>query len=475
MSAWPELVLWLLFFWGAVSRTPLLLYVYAVSVIFGALSMLPPQVSGLNIPAQATCGIFLLMKIFLRADNLAVSLRQAVDVRKLGLLGLFAVYCAFTAVILPRLFKGQVMLYSLNSAKAESALAPATANFDQLFYILAAIGMTFAVSAAARFDSFRIHYYRAILWAASGVVLSGIIELTFNTLHISDLLAEFHNATYRSLDNAGIAGVHRVVGFMPEASVYGSMCITFLSFLVFNFNSFEPKARRRLVPALIAGLTAMGLLSTSSTAYVGLFIFLSLYLARLFYGLVLIPVRSSSRLRQAVYVAAATLVLVALLLVFGQFLFAKFHNLLNGILFDKTKSSSYLERSRWTHAGLAAFFKTHGVGVGIGSVRTSNWFINLLASTGVLGVALFFGFIARVAYRSMTVSNPVDRQTAANLFLSLVPQLAMTWISGTTPDPGMWAMSLLGLAYSIRLREQRAKFRQARVGAAGGLALNAGA
>jgi hypothetical protein len=348
------------------------------------------------------------------------------------------------------------MVYALNSAKAESPLAPSAANFDQLVYMMIAIGMTFAFSAAARRDAFRRHFHRAVLLAATGLVVSGLVDLTFTLAHIGDLLAPFHNATYRALDNAAIAGVHRVVGFMPEASVYGAVCVTYLSFLVFNFSAFEASARRRVLPLLIAALAAMSLLSTSTTAFVGFFVLIAVYLARLFYGLVLLPVRSASRLRQAAYVAGASLVLLALLLVFGPYLAAKFQNLLNGILLQKTTSSSYLERSRWTHTGVKAFFATHGIGVGVGSIRTSNWFVNIAASTGVLGVVLFFGFVARVVYRACTVANPADRQLANNLLLSLLPQATMTWIAGTTPDPGMWAMILLGLAYGIRMREQRA-------------------
>jgi hypothetical protein len=452
MSAWPELVLWVLYFVGVFSRGPMLLYVFSVTVIFGGLSMLPPQVSGLNIPAQSTCGGFLLLAILLRADNLVVALRQAVDVRKLGLLAFFGAYVIYTVIAFPRLFQGQVMLYALNQAKAPSPLHPTAANFDQLVYMLIAISMTFAIAAASRSEIFRGHFLRSILLAASALVISGFIDLVFTFAHANALLTPFHNATYRSLDVTAVAGVPRITGFMPEASIFGSWSVSFLSFMVFNGGVFSPSARRRLVPMLIFGLIVMSLMSTASTAYAGLFVLTLVYLGKLFYDLVLVRLSGTTPLRRLFYFVLTIVLLVAVFVAVTPFVWSKVLKLLNAILFEKTMSSSYLERSRWTAAGVQAIIATHGIGVGVGSVRTSSWLVNIVASTGVLGTLLFFGFVARVSYRAATNPNPDDRRVAINILLSLLPYAAMTCVSGTTPDPGMWAMSLLGFVYGLRLR-----------------------
>lgn len=454
MDAWPEVVLWLLFAAGALSRGPFILYMYSISIIFGGLSMIPPEVSGLNIPPATTCAIILLAKILLRSDNLMLSLRQAVDVRKLGLLGFFAVYVVFTAMIYPRLFQGDVMLYSLNAAESETPLAPTSSNLAQTIYLLTAIITTFAFSAAVRSEQFRRHYMRGVLITAFALVLSGVIDLSLAEVDASDLLSALHNATYHDLSTVQVAGLHRVVGFMPEASSYGGICCTYLGFLAFNIGAFEPAHRRRIVPILIIGLGAMTLLSTSSTGYLGFGVLIAVYLSRVFYGLVLIPIRSASRLRQAVYVLSALVVIATFLAIIGPLVYQHLKPLLDAVLFQKTSSSSYLERNRWTHAGLLAFFATHGVGVGVGSVRTSNWFVNILASTGIIGVALFFGFVARVLWPSASLRTAADRKFANGVRLALLPSSAMIFVSGTTPDPGIGTMSWLGLVYGLRLRPQ---------------------
>jgi hypothetical protein len=452
MSAWPELVLWVLYLVGVFSRGPLLLYVFSVAVIFGGLSMLPPQVSGLNIPAQSTCGGFLLLAILLRADNLVVALRQAVDVRKLGLLTFFGVYVIYTSFEFPRLFQGKVLLYALNQSKTPSPLHPTSANFDQLVYMLIAIGLTFAIASASRSEIFRRHFLRSILWAASALVISGIIDLVFTFAHANVLLTPFHNATYRSLDVTSIAGVPRVTGFMPEASIFGTWSVTFLSFVTFNGGAFPPSTRRRLVPLLIFGLLVMSLMSTASTAYAGLAVMILVYLGKLFFDLVLVRISGTTPLRRLFYFVVTVLLLVALFVAVTPFLWSKVVRLLDAILFDKNLSSSYLERSRWTAAGVHAIIATYGIGVGVGSVRTSSWLVNIVASTGVLGTMLFFGFVARVSYRAATNPDPDDRRIAINVLLSLIPYAAMTCVSGTTPDPGIWPMCLLGFVYGLRLR-----------------------
>jgi hypothetical protein len=450
--SWPPVVLWLLIIFATFSRGPLILYLFSISVIFGGLSMVPAGIVGLNLPAQTTCGAILIAKIFLASDNLAVSLRHAVDVRKLGLLGLFIGYFVITSLIYPRLFAGDVLLYTLNAAESLLPLQPTSANFTQTVYLIVSVTMVFAFATAARSEKFRTLYLRSIALAGAALIGSGLIDMAFSRVGATDLLDPFHNATYHLLDTVSIGGLHRVVGFMPEASVFGSVSCTLLGFFVFNVGAFEPRLRRRIIPFLILGLTVMTLLSTSSTGYVGLIVTAAVFLGRIFYGVVLIPIRSASRLRQAATIGAALTVLLGLLAVFGPFLLVKYHNLLDAVLFQKTTSSSYLERSRWTQAGVNAFFATHGIGVGVGSIRTSNWFVNILASTGIVGVLLFFGFLIKMLWPSTLYRNAADRRFANGLKLSVLPTAAMIWISGTTPDPGVWAMSLFGLIYGLSLK-----------------------
>jgi hypothetical protein len=453
---WPAALLWVLILAAALSRGPLILYLFSSTVIFGALSMAPAAVTGgLNLPAQTVCAAVLIVKVMLRSNNLSMALRHGLDIRKLGLLGFFMVYILATTLIYPRLFGGQVQLYSLNAAGSLTPLGPSSTNFTQTIYLLISSAMVFVFGMAGRSDIFRRHYMRSVLLGGVALVGSGILDLACNLAGKSSLLTPFHNATYNSLDTVSLAGTYRVVGLMPEASVFGQATCLTLSFLVFNFRYFEPRLRPTIVLPTILALAFMTFRSTSSTGYAGLIVLTAAALGWLLSGLVLVPIRTASTLRRVTYVITGVGALIVAVVLVGPYLVTKYHHLLDAVVLNKQTSSSYLERSRWTAAGLASFFATHGVGVGVGSVRTSSWFVNILASTGVVGVTLFGGFVLKLILPFGGVyARPSDRRFASTLALSLLPGAVMIGISGTTPDPGVWLMSIFGVIYSMRLKPQ---------------------
>jgi hypothetical protein len=59
------------------------------------------------------------------------------------------------------------------------------------------------------------------------------------------------------------------------------------------------------------------------------------------------------------------------------------------IIFKKSESESYAGRTEWTRVAWEAFFATDGLGVGLGSARTSNWFVALLSNTGIYPALIF--------------------------------------------------------------------------------------
>lgn len=62
---------------------------------------------------------------------------------------------------------------------------------------------------------------------------------------------------------------------------------------------------------------------------------------------------------------------------------------------DKTQTASFFSRIASDLAGVATIFDTYGLGVGIGSIRTSSFLVTLLATTGV-GALLFAWFVFRL-------------------------------------------------------------------------------
>ena len=88
---------------------------------------------------------------------------------------------------------------------------------------------------------------------------------------MESLLEPFRNAEYAFLTNDAVgAGVRRVVGFTPEASAYGPICVEFAAATAL-LRTLYAEGRQRMFATIIAvSLVVMALLSTSSTAYGGL-------------------------------------------------------------------------------------------------------------------------------------------------------------------------------------------------------------
>ncbi len=447
----PVLLVWLAILGTLAMRRDMMLFLFNGSIAFGGMTLLPTGLTGgLNLPAQTVCALVLIgMCLFDPPIRARIAL-WALDIQKLGLLALFGVFAAFSAMILPRLFAGTIQVYSLNAAGTESLLYPSSANFSQTVYIFVSIGMVFAIAACASQAGFLQRYLNSVAVAGIMLVLSGLVDFAFGVAGHEDLLAGFHNASYNLLDNEMIAGTKRIVGFMPEASVYGQACCSILSFLLFNHSLYTRRMRRLVLPMVIILLIILAVESTASTGYLGLFAIGSIQALRLFARINFVRWTGGRRFGLTQYFLGGFMLISFLIIAVPASWWAHLQILLNLMLFQKTATSSYLERSSWTQAGWNAFYATHGIGAGIGSVRTSNWFVNLAASTGVVGVLLFSLFVLRaVMPAKREIAEPLRRLQRGTI-LSLIPAALMIAASGTTPDPGVWIMSLFGILYGIK-------------------------
>jgi hypothetical protein len=87
----------------------------------------------------------------------------------------------------------------------------------------------------------------------------------------------------------------------------------------------------------------------------------------------------------------ATTLLLFLVLQEDTWLFVQ--DLVNKTVFDKLASSSGTERSSMNTQALINVFDTYGLGVGVGSTRTSSFLLVVPASVGVLGSLIYGAFM----------------------------------------------------------------------------------
>jgi hypothetical protein len=443
---WPAVLFWILIVIGVFSRGPILLYLFFMFGPFAALTMVPAESIGVNLLPQSVCAVFLVCKVILSKGQLPRAFEAAIDPARLGLLFIFLIYGFFTAYVMPRLFAHMVEVMPMNATVPWAVLLePTSGNFTQPAYMALSVGMALAFYMDGRSASFRRHYLQAILLGSLVLIATGFVDMTFSAAGLGDLLEPFRNATYGLLVNVEIGGSKRVVGLTPEASSFGAGCVGAMASLAFLRPCFENVfLRSRIVPLTIFGLLGMAVLSTSSTAYVGLAIFALVYAVNWLRRTLSpnAPAREGLKWEAGLALAAGLLTLCIIALVPSTL--DPVYNMVDELIFKKGETASFAERSMWTKVGMDAFFATHGLGVGLGSERTSNWYVGILSNTGIIGAALLAWFILRL-YIQRCRGDRMMVEYATALKFSLVPWFVMSGLAGTTPNIGEAVGAIFGI------------------------------
>jgi hypothetical protein len=447
---WPSVVALVLMFLGLLPRSPyFLLYLFFALGPFESLSLLG-EAGGATVLPQAACGVLLVSKLLLAKGQIPRAFDAAIDPGKLGFLFVFLLYGLFSAYVMPRLFANMMEIVEMNPENpGTSLLHPAAANFNQSVYMTLSVGTALAFALYGERANFRRHYIQA-LWVA-GVVLiaTGLADLLFAAAGLESLLEPFRNA-YAILAKAEVLGSKRVVGLTPEASAFGTMCVGAAANLVFLRPCYERAILRNvLVPLTSLGLLGMAVLSTSSAAYVGLVVFSLLFAANWVRRALSADVPSREGLKwEALIAVAAGLAVLAILALIPNMM-DPVYAMLDEMIFKKSQTASYVERTMWSRLALNAFFSTYGLGVGLGSVRTSNWFVAILSSTGLIGGGLLGWFILRLFVLPCRSAEARTREMAAGLKFGLLPTFAMAALVGTTPDIGVINGAAMGVLTSL--------------------------
>jgi hypothetical protein len=448
---WPAIVALVWITICLVPRSPLpLLYLSFILSTITTLSLNPSE-GGTNILPGAVCAAIFVCKIVLAADRLPKAVDAAIEPAKLNILFVFLGYALFTAYVLPRLFARMVEVVPLNAdANWPVALTPISANYSQSAYLALSVGVALAFFLQGESSYFRRHFIQAVLVGGLSLIVTGIADFTLTTLGHTDLLDPFRNAKYALLTNVEILGAKRVVGLMPEASAYGSSCVASVATLAFLRPCLENRwLRNLLAPLTIVGLVAMAVSSLSSTAYGGLGVFGAAYTANWLRRALSPDAPAREGLKwEAIAVVAAVVILFAVVALAPD-LMKPIYERLDSLIFKKSETSSFEERTRFTNTALNAFFSTHGLGVGLGSAMTSNWFVAILSSTGIFGAGLLLGFILRLYILRCRSADPRTREFAMGLKFALVPYFAMQAAAALTPDIGVPAASAMGLLASL--------------------------
>jgi hypothetical protein len=380
----------------SVFRPPsFIVYLFLCSMLLGAsAAFILESLGGTNItPAHLLLG-FLAFRLL--RDKIVVSgVVQELAFGRPGFwLLLTVIYGTVTAYFLPRLFAGQTVVVPIRAENAYTvALAPAMSNLTQSIYLIGDFICFIVLSGyAASLETRKILGNAALACVVLNLIFAALDLVTYFT-NTTELLSFIRNATYQLLNDTELAGFKRIVGSFSEASAFGGVT---LGYFAFTGRLWLLGIRPRFT-LILTSLSLIALIfSTSTTAYVGLSVFLAFT-----YLEILVRILYRSTTSQMFFFVFGTPIIAAIIVLvigFSDTYWIYLRDLLDTFVLNKMATASGIERSSWNQQAMQNFFDTFGFGVGNGSVRSSSFPVAVVANLGIVGTILFSLFLITVFF-----------------------------------------------------------------------------
>jgi hypothetical protein len=369
------------------SRPPaFIIYAFITSTLLGgAAATNLSSIGGVSIPPAHLLFAFLTLKLII-SDEVRHKMLDTFTFGRPGFwLFLTVSLSLVTAYFMPRLFQGETFVFPVRAQSAGVVpLEPATSNLTQSVYFVADATCFFVLSAyASTREGIRVLLNAALIAATINLIFAALDLITYFT-NTTELLSIIRNASYAMLVDDEAAGFKRIVGSFPEASSFGSATMGYFAFTarLWLLGIYQ----RLSLPLCLLSLFAV-LFATSTTAYVGL----AVYLIVIYFEILLRMLSGPSTTQMRIFIFSVPLILpvAVLAIALNDTYSAMASDLLDTFFFNKLSTASGQERSAWNRGALQSLFDTFGLGFGNGSGRASSFVIAVLASLGLVGSALF--------------------------------------------------------------------------------------
>jgi hypothetical protein len=364
------------------------------------------------------------------------------------------IYGLVTGFLMPRLLEGSMNIIPLGisiqygDTGGIAPLGPVSSNLTQGVYLIGDVACFVMIVAIASTQAGFATIAGALVAYAIGNVIFAFVDLaTYNT-GTAWLMEPIRNANYTLHIEEEVSGLKRIVGSFTEASAFAGSTLGALGFIG---TMWVCGHRPALTGTLALASLALVVFSTSSTGLAGTPPMLAiLYVTAL--------MRRGVDFRRPF---ASAMLLCAPMLVVAIFLALllddeaskPIRDYLDALIFSKSDSASGIERASWNSLALQNFFGSYGLGVGLGTVRTSSFPIALLSNVGIPGTIFYVLFAASAFLRRRgqphTYNSDV-RLSARNACLGLIIGVVF---AGTTVEQGLLFYVLAGLACAEPERE----------------------
>jgi hypothetical protein len=427
-------------------------YMVFLSTLLGAsAAAILTAVGGASLQPAHLMLAFVLLKIGTNPYRLADGLSSLSFPRPGFWLLITVLYSLVGAVLITRLFAGSTNVYAIarlgdGARIALVPLAPTTGNLTQSLYFasdLLAYVAFYACSRELGSRSLEVLCSAAVVCAFVNLAF-GVIDLATYLTGTGELLSFLRNAGYSMLVEVEMAGFKRVVGSFSEASSYGSA-----SLFLFAFTGkmwLEEASTRRAGLGAAAALTAV-VASTSTTAYAGLAIVAAFEYLTCLYMLV-IHRKSTRNATLFLFLGPFVVVFIVMSGALNETVWNTGQTIYQQAFSEKLNSDSGVERSSWNYQGLQNLIETNGLGVGVGSTRTSSWPLAVLASLGIIGTVTYLAFVLMVFF-ARPVGDGQTRSFQKAVRTALITQVILASIGSPFVDLGLLFFLCAGMTMAV--------------------------
>ncbi|MES2712670.1 MAG: hypothetical protein V4653_13895, partial [Pseudomonadota bacterium] len=388
---------------------------------------------GFGLPTAMVPGLLLLAHIALQYATGMRYAGEGIVLRSALPLILFLIYAVSTAVLLPDIYSGQMLVWPNRPDPVNPAAIPlsfTSGNVTQSLYL--AMNIAMAVGAGLMLTG------RGVRWRAllNAYLLGGYIVVGLCFWDLAARIAGVYFPAELLRSNPNWAIVSQSLGMVPRIQgpfAEPAALAFYLSGLAFCCLSLCLKGHATMQPQLLLMLTiACMLMSTSTTGIVILAVGLPL---------VLLTGSGDRRARQRLQrtivsmVLAGGVVLVPLVLAMPTLIDAA--SVVIESTLEKGDSSSFEDRMESDRLAVDAMIQSWGLGVGWGSTRSSSFIPGILGNSGLVGLSLLVWFgavftrLIRRAGRVSTGNHPA-RAALDGFTAAICGQLCAALLSAPT-------------------------------------------
>lgn len=425
--------------WWGLKQPARMLAVFMVACVFGASAALHVVLLGWAPVTPALFFVPFLVFAALKLQGVRGVLAGASLREPGGWLLMFVGWAVFTAVFMPRLFKGDFLVFVTSRRSAggggieQLPLAPETTNITQSIYLVTGLLIFLAARALAAHRS-------GAPWIAKGIVAAAAVNIACAVVDVASFYARtdlglslVRNTAYAVVSQS-VAGWPRLQGAFAEPASMASFSAAMLGLLLATWST---RPQYRWSGWLVLATAAVLLLTLSSTAFLTFVGLLAVF------GMVaatrLLALRDRLRFGMHAAIALAAVAIVCIVVLWNPPWLVRFVDIASVMVLDKAQSASGIERLAWTMGTWQNFLDSYGLGAGAGSARGSSYPLVILGNTGVIGGVL----MAAVLIRLMLART--GGALGGGCKMGLVGLLIALSLTGTMIDPGPLFFLLCGL------------------------------